>query len=64
MSRKSPKNSGGTNKNDVYTRRHLTMIRRRKKVKNCHAIPTSGPSYHIEDKPERVKKVERLLTTE
>jgi len=64
VSRKSPKNSGGTNKNDVYTRRHPAIIRRGKEAKKCHIILASGPSHHIKDKPKRLKMGKRLLTTE
>jgi len=59
-----PKNSGGTNKNDVYTRRHLAIIRRRKEVKNLPYHFYQRASYHIKDKLEKVKKGARLLTTE
>jgi hypothetical protein len=48
----------------VYTGRHLAIIRRRKESKNCHIIPTIGPSYHIKDKLEKVKKGAKLLTPE
>jgi hypothetical protein len=35
-----------------------------RRSKNCHIILTSGPSYHVNDKLERLKKGVRFLTTE
>jgi hypothetical protein len=49
---------------DVYTGRHLAIIRSRKEVKNCHIIRINGPSYHVKDKLKKSKKGVRLLTTE
>jgi hypothetical protein len=49
---------------DVYTERHLAIIRRSKKVKKLPYHTYQQASYSIKDKMERVKKGARLSTTE